>query len=73
MQQSESGSGELHTHSAFSGIDVDSVMDGRRTVGKVLTNTFFTSEFTFSLMGIRLRRESKQNSFSDGFKALLAV
>ena len=41
MQQSVSKSGELHTHSAFSGIDVDSVLDGRRTLGKVLTNTFF--------------------------------
>ena len=73
MQQSAPRSGELHTHSAFSGIDVDSVLDGRRTLGKVLTNTFFTSEFTFLLIGIRLRRESKRNSFSEELRALLAV
>ena len=73
MQQSVFESGELHTHSAFSGIAVDSVLDGRRTLGKVLTKAFFTSEFTFSLMGIRLRRESKRNSFSEELRALLAV
>ena len=73
MQQSVSKSGELHTHSAFSAKDVDSVLDGRRTLGKVLTNTFFTSEFTFWLIGIRLRRESKRNSFSEELRALLAV